>query len=159
MQKSAKGACRPGIPSTPPNDPACSTPQDSAPDSSSVGSNELEIPGYEILARIHDGAMGTVFKARQISVDRVVAIKVLGARWASDADHVERFCRESLIAAQLLHPNIVATIDAGVASGRPYLVMEYVRGVTLQRFLEEMGTCDETTALRIVLEIASALRY
>lgn len=159
MQKSAKGAFRPVIPSTPPNNPECSNPRDSAPDPSSAASAELTIPGYEVLDRIHDGAMGTVFKARQISVDRVVAIKVLGAKWASDADHVERFCRESLIAAQLLHPNIVATIDAGVASGRPYLVMEYVRGVTLQRFLEELGTCDETTALRIVLEIASALRY
>ena len=70
----------------------------------------------------------TVFKARQISVDRIVAIKVLRATWAHDADHVERFCRESLIAAQLLHPNIVATIDAGVADDRPYLVMEYVPG-------------------------------
>jgi eukaryotic-like serine/threonine-protein kinase len=119
----------------------------------------LKIPGYEVLGRIHDGAMGTVFKARQISVDRIVAIKVLGATWARDADYVERFSRESLITAQLLHPNIVATIDAGVASGRPYLVMEYVRGLTLHELLEERGTCDERTALRIVLDLAGALRF
>ncbi len=124
-----------------------------------VGSSELKIPGYEILSRIHDGAMGTVFKARQLSVDRIVAIKVLGARWARDADHAERFCRESLIAAQLLHPNIVATIDAGVANGRPYLIMEYVQGLTLLEFIEQRGICDETTALRIALDIAGALRF
>jgi serine/threonine-protein kinase len=103
--------------------------------------------------------MGTVFKARQMSVDRIVAIKVLGAAWAGDAERVERFCRESLIAAQLLHPNIVATIDAGVVVGRPYLVMEYVRGMTLQEMLEERGTWDERTALRIVRDVAVALRF
>ncbi len=122
-------------------------PSDTVPDPPGAASVELKIPGYEFLGRIHDGAMGTVFKARQISVDRIVAIKVLGATWARDADHVERFCRESLIAAQLLHPNIVATIDAGVASGRPYLVMEYVRGLTLHELLEERGTCDEERTL------------
>ncbi len=134
-------------------------PLDTAADPPGVASIELTIPGYEVLDRIHDGAMGTVFKARQISVDRIVAIKVLGATWARDADLVERFCRESLIAAQLLHPHIVATIDAGVASGRPYLVMEYVRGLTLQELLEQRGTCDERTALRIILDIAGALRF
>ncbi len=134
-------------------------PSDTAPDPPGIASVELKISGYEVLGRIHDGAMGTVFKARQISVDRIVAIKVLGATWASDADHVARFCRESLIAAQLLHPNIVATIDAGVASGRPYLVMEYLPGLTLHECLENQGTCDERTALRIVLDIAEALRF
>lgn len=120
---------------------------------------DLEIPGYEILGLVHKGAMGTVLEARQISVDRIVAIKVLGEARARDADHVERFCRESLIAAQLSHPNIVATIDAGIASGRPYLVMEYVRGSTLQQLLEERGPCDERTALRVVLDVARALRF
>ena len=134
-------------------------PPDIAPDPPGVAPIEWEVPGYEVLGRIHDGAMGTVFMGRQISVDRVVAIKALGAARASDADHVERFCRESLIAAQLLHPNIVTTIDAGMAGGRPYLVMEYVRGWTLQEFIEQRGTCDERTALRIVRDIAGALRF
>lgn len=120
---------------------------------------ELTIPGYELLDHIHDGAMGTVFRARQISVDRIVAIKVLGETWAREAELVERFCRESLIAAQLSHPNIVATIDAGEASGRPYLVMEYVPGLTLHQLLEARGPCDESTALRIVMDVASALRF
>lgn len=130
-----------------------------APDSSPVASVELEIPGYEILDRIHDGAMGTVFRARQISVDRIVAIKVLRADWSRDAEHVERFCRESLISAHLSHPNIVATIDAGVSSGRPYLIMEYVQGLTLHELIDERGTCNENTALRIVMNIAEALRF
>ncbi|MHB1562278.1 MAG: serine/threonine-protein kinase, partial [Isosphaeraceae bacterium] len=134
-------------------------PFDTAQDSPGVAPVELEIPGYELLDHIHDGAMGTVFRARQISVDRIVAIKVLGETWAREAELVERFGRESLIAARLSHPNIVATIDAGEASGRPYLVMEYVPGLTLHQLIEERGPCDESTALRIVMEVASALRF
>jgi serine/threonine protein kinase len=148
-----------GLPADPHEQIGIPKPSDTARDPSAVISDELKIPGYEVLDPIHDGAMGTVFKARQISVDRIVAIKVLGAAGACDTELVERFCRESLIAAQLLHPNIVATIDAGVAGGRPYLVMEYVRGLTLQELLNERGTCDEKTALRIVLDIAEALRF
>jgi serine/threonine protein kinase len=128
-------------------------------DGPDVASIDLTIPGYEILDRIHDGAMGTVFRARQISVDRIVAIKVLRADLARDAELVERFCRESLIGAQLSHPNIVSTIDAGMASGRPYLVMEYLPGLTLHQVLEERGPCDESTALRIAMDVASALRF
>ena len=129
------------------------------PDRPRAASVDLEIPGYEILGLIHEGAMGAVLKARQISVDRIVAIKVVGEARARDADYVARFCRESLIAAQLLHPNIVATIDAGIARGRPYLVMEYVRGSTLQELLEERGPCDERTAVRVVCDVARALRF
>lgn len=154
-----EGGVSAGLPVDPHERIGMLKPSDTAPDPAGVASVELEIPGYDVLDRIHDGAMGTVFKARQVSVDRIVAIKVLGATWARDADHVERFCRESLIAAQLLHPNIVSAIDAGVAGGRPYLVMEYVRGLTLQELIEQRGTCDERTALRIVLGIAGALRY
>ncbi len=135
------------------------TPLNAALDAPGIASVDLTIPGYEILDRIHDGAMGTVFRARQISVDRIVAIKVLRADWSCDAEHVERFCRESLISAQLSHPNIVATIDAGVASGRPYLVTEFLQGSTLQELLEDRGTFDEKTALRIVMDLAEALRF
>jgi len=129
------------------------------PDQVQASPVALEIPGYELLGRIHDGAMGTVLKARQLSVDRVVAIKVVGEAWARDPDYVGRFCRESLIAARLSHPNIVATIDAGKVDGRPYLVMEYVAGASAKEVLDCQGTFDEKTALRIVLEVAEALRF
>ena len=154
-----EGGVSAGLPIDPHERIGMLKPLDTLPDPPDVASIELKIPGYEVLGRIHDGAMGTVFQARQISVDRIVAIKALGATWVRDADRVERFCRESLIAAQLLHPNIVATIDAGVASGRPYMVMEYVRGSTLQELLEQRGTYDERTALRIVRDLAGALRF
>ena len=97
MLKSAKGAFRPVFASTPTNESGYSNPWMTRRIRPVGASVELKIPGYEVLGRIHDGAMGTVWKARQISVDRIVAIKVLGATWASDADHFERFCRESLI--------------------------------------------------------------
>ncbi len=152
-----------GAPADLPGDPrervGMLNPPETASGTPGAASAELNIPGYELLDHIHDGAMGTVFRARQISVDRIVAIKVLGETWARDAELVERFGRESLIAAQLSHPNIVGTIDAGEANGRPYLVMEYVPGSTLHQLLEERGPCDESTALRIVMDLASALRF
>jgi serine/threonine-protein kinase len=122
-------------------------------------SRDFAIPGYEILGRIHEGAMGTVLKARQTSVDRLVAIKVLGDGLARTPQYARRFCRESKIAAQLSHPNIVATIDAGEVEGRPYLVMEYVDGETVREHLERRGTFDETTALWIVAAVADALGF
>src|SRR6516165_4734370 len=98
-----EGGVSAGLPVDPHERIGMLKPLDTAPDPPGVASIELKIPGYEVLGRTHDGAMGTVFKSRQISVDRIVAIKVLGATWARDADHAERFRRESLIAAQLLH--------------------------------------------------------
>jgi hypothetical protein len=117
------GGVSAGLPVDPQERIGMLKPLDTARDPPGVASIELKAPGYEVLGRIHDGATGTVFKARQISVDRIVAINVLGATWARDADHAERFRRESLIAAQLLHPNIVATIDgrparAGITAAR-----------------------------------------
>jgi len=120
----------------------------------------LKIPGYQILGVIHEGVMGTVFKARQLSVDRIVAIKVLSDGYARDPEFVQRFRREAKIAAKLTHPNVVLTIDAGDASdGRPYLVMEYVEGETVRSAIERRGAFEEHEAVRLVLAVAEALRF
>jgi serine/threonine-protein kinase len=119
----------------------------------------LRIPGYEILAEIGKGAMGIVYKARQASVDRIVAIKVLRDGAAKDREYIARFRREATIAAKLSHNNIVNAIDAGEAQGRHYFVMEYVEGTTVQDELKGGKVYDEGTALTITLAIAHALKH
>ena len=119
----------------------------------------LKIPGYESIGRIGRGAMGVVFKARQISVDRAVAIKVLRDDAARDREYIERFRREAQVAAKLSHNNIVGVIDAGEADGRHYFVMEYVEGTTVQDDLDRGKVYDEKAALGIVLAVAQALKH
>lgn len=113
---------------------------------------------FEILDRIGQGGMGTVFKARQRSMDRLVAVKVLRPALASDAAYVERFWREARAAARLSHPNIVLAITAGEDHGYYYFVMEYVEGHTVGLLLKA-GPLAEQNALRITLQIARALDY
>jgi serine/threonine-protein kinase len=117
------------------------------------------IPGYEILATLREGAMGQVYRARQSSLDRVVAIKVLDAALARSPEYRMRFVREARLAARLAHPNLIATIDAGEVDGHPYFVMEYVEGLTIEQALARQRGFDETTALRITLALAEALKY
>ncbi len=120
---------------------------------------QLQIPGYEILGEIGRGAMGVVYKARQTSVDRIVAVKVLRESAASDQEFIARFRREAKVAAKLAHTHIVNAIDAGEADGRHYFVMEYVEGTTVEDGLKKGKVFDEATALRIAQAIAQALKH
>jgi serine/threonine-protein kinase len=119
----------------------------------------LAIPGYEILGTLSNGAMGMVLKARQRSVDRLVAIKVLREQFARDEEYTQRFWREAQIGARLTHANLITTLDAGEAGGRPYLVMEHVEGESLQTHLDRGHVFDEKEAIRVVLGVAEALRH
>src|SRR5215213_235543 len=92
---------------------------------------------YEILTHAGSGGMGEVYKARDTRLNRTVAIKVLPAGFATDADRRQRFEREARVVASLSHPHICAVHDVGVAapdlvgeSARSYLVMEYLEGET-----------------------------
>jgi serine/threonine-protein kinase len=118
-----------------------------------------QIPGYEILGEVGKGAMGIVYKARQTSVDRVVAVKVLRAGVSKDQEYITRFRREAKTAAKLSHPNIVGVIDAGEAGGRHYFVMEYVEGPTVEDGLKKGKVYDEKTGLQITLAVAQALKH
>ncbi len=118
-----------------------------------------QIPGYQILSRLGAGAMATVFKARQLSLDRLVAIKVLPKRYSEDPEYVERFYREGKAAAKLNHPNIVQAFDVGEAGGYHYFVMEYVAGHTVYDELFEGKVFTEADALRVTLQIARALAH
>ena len=93
----------------------------------------LTLPGYEILRKIGSGGMGEVYLARQQSLARLVAIKVLRIEGSlNQAEEQARFEREALLMAEVSHPNILAVFDRGMAQGRPYLVTEYVPGGNLR---------------------------
>ncbi|MGE3880180.1 MAG: protein kinase [Planctomycetota bacterium] len=114
---------------------------------------------YEILARVGAGSMGTVFKARQKHLDRIVALKVLKPALARDARFVERLEREGRTVARLNHPNIVTAYDLGHEGGYHYLVMEFVEGKSLRQLLTEWGRFPEAQVLQLAREMAGALAH
>ena len=118
-----------------------------------------QIAGYRLLEKLGTGAMGTVYKARQLSLDRDVAIKVLSPDLAQDPEYVERFLREAKAVARLNHTNIISGIDVGDAGGIKYLVMEYVDGSTVASLLRRGGAIDEERALLIAQQVARALDH
>lgn len=111
---------------------------------------------YELLEEIARGGQGVVYRARQISLDRLVAIKVLHAHEGSERV-LRRFEREARMAARIEHPNIVAVHDVGRHAGRPYLVMEYVDGRTLAD-IARVGRIDPRTACEYVATAARAVQ-
>jgi serine/threonine-protein kinase len=117
------------------------------------------IPGYEFLRKVCDGSMGYVYRARQASVDRTVAVKVLRPSRARDGDYVERFRREARLAARLSHPNVVTMIDAGESEGHHYIVMEFIEGETVQALLDGGYVFEEAEAVEVVLRAAEALGH
>jgi len=118
-----------------------------------------QIPGYQTLRWLGAGAMARVCLARQLSLDRLVAIKILPKRYSENPEYVERFYREGQAAAKLNHPNIVQAFDVGEAGGFHYFVMEYVEGHTLYDELAKGKVFSEAEALRIIIQIARALAH
>jgi serine/threonine-protein kinase len=118
-----------------------------------------QIPGYELLERLGLGSMGTVYKARQLSMNRMVAIKILHPRLAAKQDLLTRLDREAHLAAKLSHNNIVQAIDVGVAGSLHYFVMEYIEGTTIKHELESGKVYGEREALEIGLQMAQALQH
>ncbi len=117
------------------------------------------IPGYQLLEKIGQGSMGVVYKARQLSMNRYVAIKVLNSKFARNREFIERFYREAHLAAQLSSGNIVQAIDVGETDGIYYFVMEYVDGHTVQDELDDGKIFSQDEALKIGIQIAHALEH
>jgi serine/threonine-protein kinase len=118
-----------------------------------------QIPGYKILGKLGAGAMAIVYKAKQLSLNRTVAIKVLPKRFSENAEYVERFYKEGQAAAKLNHNNIVQAFDVGEAGGYHYFAMEYVEGKTLYEDLAAGKVFDEEEALDIIIQVARALKH
>lgn len=118
-----------------------------------------QIPGFQILSKLGQGAMAVVFKGKQLSLDRIVAIKVLPKRLSENQEFVDRFYQEGRAAARLNHPNIVQAFDVGESGGYHYFVMEYIDGKTVYDLLTDSTPVDETEAVRITLQAAVALEH
>jgi hypothetical protein len=111
---------------------------------------------YEILDKLGQGGMGTVYRARQISLDRLVALKVLPPHCLDDDDAVRRFQREARVAASLSHPNLVRVYGSGEADGTHYIAMELVEGENLRQRLKR-GPLPMEDAVRVCLAVARGL--
>ncbi|MFF5257433.1 Stk1 family PASTA domain-containing Ser/Thr kinase [Actinomadura viridis] len=112
---------------------------------------------YRIESRIARGGMATVYVARDIRLDRTIAVKVMHAGLAADDQFVRRFIGEAKAAAALSNPNVVAVYDQGTDGEHVYLVMEYVRGRTLRDLLSEQGRLGPRAALEIMQPVLAAL--
>lgn len=119
----------------------------------------VTLGGFKIRSLLAKGGMGEVFLARQISMDRDVALKILPRTLTTDKEEVERFLNEVRTAARLEHPNIVTAHEAGEDAGYYYLAMAYVKGETLEARLRKTGIMTEAEALGITRKMASALSY
>ncbi|MBI4614239.1 MAG: serine/threonine protein kinase, partial [Planctomycetes bacterium] len=117
------------------------------------------VPGYDLLEKLGAGGMGSVFKARQVSMDRLVAIKILAPHYAAQPEYRERFLREGRMAARLNHPNVVAAYDVGSNGSNYYLVMEFVDGTSLQDRIRKEGRIGQAEALEYWIQIGRALDH
>ena len=115
-------------------------------------------PHLEIMELLGQGGMGAVYKARQPSLDRLVALKILPVEAAADPGFAERFNREAKALARLNHPNIVTVYDFGQAGGLHYLVMEYVDGANLRQ-VQRASKLSTREALQIIPQICEALQF
>src|SRR5688572_24052075 len=117
------------------------------------------IGGYEILDKIGQGGMATVYRAHQISMNRPVAIKILPRQFITDDSYMQRFNREVKIVSQLEHRSIVPVYDYGEHEGLPYIVMRYMTAGSADDLLRKHGALDAEQILHVIEQIAPALDY
>lgn len=114
------------------------------------------VPGYEFVELLGRGGMGEVWKAKQLSLGRIVAMKILPEKFSRDAEFVARFEKEANALASLSHPNIVQIIDRGQADGRYFFTMELVPGINLREMMNG-SRLSVTDALRIMVQVARGI--
>ncbi len=117
------------------------------------------ITGYKILGKLGAGAMATVYKAKQISLDRMVAIKKLPKKFSQNPQFIERFFAEGRAAASLNHPNIVQAFDVGNEGDMYFFVMEYVEGRSIHEDIVTHKRFKEADAINIAIQVAEALEH
>lgn len=116
-----------------------------------------EFAGYRIEGAIGRGGMGVVYRAVQVSLDRMVALKIIVPELAQDEGFRERFKRESRTAASIEHPHVVPVHEAGEHHGVLYISMRYIDGTDLRELLRSQGRMEPQRAARIIAQVASAL--
>ena len=134
---------------------------------SGIAGSKSELPadvpsrlgGYEIIKVLGRGGMGSVLLARQVSLDRFVAVKVMNAEWASNAQFVSRFTREAYAAAQLVHHNVVQIYDIGEERRTNFFSMEFVEGQSIGDMVKKDGRFDTEEAVSYILQAARGLKF
>ncbi|MBI1913518.1 MAG: serine/threonine protein kinase [Planctomycetes bacterium] len=126
------------------------TPETSNPPLTAVGS-------YDLVEKIAEGGMGSIYKGRHRETGQIVAIKVMPRHLANNSVLLRRFEQEFRAASQLDHPNIVRGLDFGNLGNMPYLVMEYIEGESLGARLEREGRMPHHEAIRIIVQVAQGL--
>ena len=129
-----------------------------APNSSFSRGDSVAPLGYEILGILGRGGMGVVWKARQIGLNRIVALKMIQAGMDAGGEASERFHREAAAVARLRHPNILQIFEVGACEGRPYFSLEFVDGGTLHQHIDRKP-CDVRFAAEIVETLARAIQH
>jgi len=119
----------------------------------------VNLPNFEMLGLLGKGGMASVWKARQISLDRLVAVKILASAFVGTEDDLKQFRQEARTAAQLKHPNIVQVYDANFSNGSCYFVMELVAGYTMGDWLRRKKSMAVEDAMIIAESVAVALDY
>ncbi len=117
------------------------------------------IGGYEILGKLGEGGLGVVYKARQLSMGRIVALKLLHEKWATDDEFRKRFLVEARLVGRLNHQNLIQVFDVGRHKNTLFYSMEYVDGETVEDMIERDGKIPLPEAIEIVFGITRALQY
>src|SRR5262245_19664790 len=113
---------------------------------------------FKLTRLIYEGAMGTIYEAQQLRLNRRVAVKVMVPELATNPEALARFRREIEVTSRLAHPHVIQLLDFGAApSGQPYLVMEYLDGEDLERRLSRVGRMPLDAVVEVVRQVAAAL--
>ena len=120
---------------------------------------ELIAGRYELEELVGEGGMSSVYRAHDVVLERLVALKILHEHFSHDAEYVERFRREARALARLAHPNVVTVIDRGEWKGRQFIVFEHVEGETLKDVVVREGPLPVGRALQLACQIARALAF
>jgi non-specific serine/threonine protein kinase len=116
-----------------------------------------EFAGHRLEAEIGRGGMGVVYRARDLALDRIVALKLIAPDFATDAEFRDRFKRESQLAASIRHPNVIAIHRAGEEDGQLFITMEFVQGTDLKEMINLGGRIDPLVVGGIVGQVAEGL--
>lgn len=122
---------------------------------------DLEFKGYEIISTLGEGGLGSVFKARQVSMNRLVALKVLHIQWINDEEFRKRFVLEARIVGKLSHQNLIQVYDVGRQGDYYYFSMEHVDGRTVEDLIRESPRrqMEVGRAVELLLQVARAINY
>jgi predicted Ser/Thr protein kinase len=124
-----------------------------------IGPGSIVDSRFEVRGIVGQGGMGVVYRARQMDIDRDVALKMLKGALAAEPDKMKRFRREAQMISRLDHPNIVRVYAIGAEKGQPYIAMEYLSGRQLSDIVEADGPMQWRAAIRVFMQICDALAY